>query len=171
MAGFVYIAENDSMEGIVKIGKTARHPNERLKELQTTGVPTPFRIVVAYFCFDPEALESSVHNSLSEFKVSSNREFFNCSQWLAVSEINKWFAGGVEGWKQSHESGFDRAIIGDDMLVRVREKIGERISNDVLNEIIDSMSPTELKLLRERVRNHHRVEALIHSRTMESKDE
>ena len=32
--GFVYVMANESMPGLLKIGKTSRHPNERLKDYE-----------------------------------------------------------------------------------------------------------------------------------------
>ena len=37
-SGFLYVLENDSMPGLLKIGKTSRSPHERAGELFTTGV-------------------------------------------------------------------------------------------------------------------------------------
>ena len=41
--GYVYILENASMPGLIKIGKTSRDSVERARELSSaTGVPTGF---------------------------------------------------------------------------------------------------------------------------------
>ena len=41
--GYVYVLINSSMPNLVKIGKTTKDPNERVKELSSaTGVATPF---------------------------------------------------------------------------------------------------------------------------------
>jgi hypothetical protein len=45
--GFIYVAENSSMAGLLKIGRTEKIPTMRLEELFTTGVPVPFD--VAYY--------------------------------------------------------------------------------------------------------------------------
>ena len=43
--GYVYILVNDSMPGLIKIGKTARNSLARAKDLSSsTGVPTPFKV-------------------------------------------------------------------------------------------------------------------------------
>lgn len=78
--GYVYVLINPSMEGLVKVGKTNKEPNERSLELsKATGVPTPF--VVAYYSFfeNCSEVETYVHTSLERkgYKVSANKEFFN----------------------------------------------------------------------------------------------
>jgi len=51
--GFIYILINNSMDGLVKIGKTKRDPTERINELSSaTGVPTPFILVYKEFFND-----------------------------------------------------------------------------------------------------------------------
>ena len=45
--GFLYVADNSSMAGLLKIGHTEKVPTARLDELFTTGVPEPFE--VAYY--------------------------------------------------------------------------------------------------------------------------
>jgi hypothetical protein len=42
---FVYVLENPSMPGVVKIGFTKGLTREWAKQLHTTGVPTPFQVV------------------------------------------------------------------------------------------------------------------------------
>ena len=44
--GYVYVMINPSCEGLVKIGKTTKDPEERAKDLSSaTGVATPFIVV------------------------------------------------------------------------------------------------------------------------------
>ena len=77
--GYVYVLMNPSMDNLVKIGKTARSPEERAKELSsTTGVPTPFVGVYESYFESCSKAEEFVHTSLENkvFRRSSNREFF-----------------------------------------------------------------------------------------------
>jgi len=78
--GFVYALINPSLPGLVKVGLTTNHPNDRAVELSSaTGVPTPF-IVVYYDYFDDcEYAEQWVHETLQQKgrRVSDSREFFN----------------------------------------------------------------------------------------------
>ena len=52
----------------------------RVDELQTTGVPEPFKVEYYAFIDDPDALERTVHSLLSKTRHSANREFFKCSK-------------------------------------------------------------------------------------------
>ena len=74
--GCVYILKNASMPGLLKIGKTTRSVEQRANELWQTGVPTPFKVVDE--CYSPNCheLERWVHEWLSEYRVSPDREFF-----------------------------------------------------------------------------------------------
>ena len=77
MNEFIYILENASMPGIVKIGRTDRTVPERVNELSShTGVPTKFIVVKEYSVIDSIAAERKIHERLAEYRVSENREFF-----------------------------------------------------------------------------------------------
>jgi hypothetical protein len=76
MSEFVYVLENPSMPGIVKIGRTDRTVSERVNELSShTGVPTQFIVVKEYSVDDSVLAENKIHERLSEYRVSENREF------------------------------------------------------------------------------------------------
>jgi len=87
MAGFVYVLSNPSMPGIVKIGKTERHPESRSQELHTSGVPTPFVLEFALWVNDAHEVEKLVHEFFSYQRVSKSREFFKISLQDAVKSI------------------------------------------------------------------------------------
>ena len=82
---------NDSMPGLLKIGMTCDDPETRAKELSSaTGVPFPFRVVVAKKVHNPKVKEAALHELLSAlgFRVNEKREFFNC----AVGIVDLLFA-------------------------------------------------------------------------------
>ena len=75
--GFVYILDNPSLEGMVKIGATTKKPSKRCWELSSsTSIPTPFNIVYSQPSMNPFKVESIVHTILDEYRVNKNREFF-----------------------------------------------------------------------------------------------
>ena len=75
--GFVYILDNPSLEGMVKIGATTKKPSKRCLELSSsTSIPTPFNIVYYQPSMNPFKVESIVHTILDEYRVNKNREFF-----------------------------------------------------------------------------------------------
>ena len=92
---WVYILENDSQPGLLKIGYTKLTPDERAKQISNaTGVPLPYTVVWAFRCFNGELLESEVHHALRKYRVNNNREFFQCGIERAkqtIREIGKNF--------------------------------------------------------------------------------
>jgi len=87
MKGYIYIASNRSIPGMIKVGSTTTSSHKRLSELQSTGVPTPFVLEVSIAV--PSALESesAAHNALARYRVADNREFFNVSVPVAIKKI------------------------------------------------------------------------------------
>jgi hypothetical protein len=88
-AGFLYVLLNQSYRGLVKIGKSTRHPNLRAKELSGTGVLHPY--LVAYYekVSDCDFAEKLVHGELKEVRRSVNREFFKISSTKAIKVIQR----------------------------------------------------------------------------------
>ena len=74
--GFIYIAANRSMPGLVKIGRSRNHPDSRMQELATTGVPTPFECLYVALVSAHEEVELRLHAIFATHRVSQNREFF-----------------------------------------------------------------------------------------------
>ena len=86
--GIVYILTNDSMPGIVKIGMTEQETiEERIKSLDNTSVPTPFRFYFAIDTKKHKEIEKLVHNAFSDYRVRNNREFFEMDPERAVSAL------------------------------------------------------------------------------------
>lgn len=86
--GFVYVLFNPSAEGLVKIGKTTKYPEERARELSVaTGVPTPLVVVYRAFFQDCASAETFVHTLLIDKRLSSNKEFFRTTTTDAVNAI------------------------------------------------------------------------------------
>ena len=69
--GYIYVLENRSQPGILKIGYTDRSPQARLKEINgATGVIIPWNIANAFPCKAPSHIEAIVHKQLSKLHVS-----------------------------------------------------------------------------------------------------
>lgn len=90
-AGFVYVISNIGAfgENVYKIGMTRRlDPMERINELGDASVPFKFDVHAIIFSEDAPALESALHERLSQYelnKVNPRKEFFN----VPLSEIKK----------------------------------------------------------------------------------
>lgn len=98
-SGFVYVLSNPAFPGVVKVGVTSKHPAERASELQTTGVPCPFKIEMAIYSEYAREIELAVHEHLSEKRVAMNREFFQVS---CLDEATHCL---IEAWLSFHSSG------------------------------------------------------------------
>jgi len=86
----VYVLENPSMPGILKIGYTKGDPNDRADKLsKATGVPTPYKVVFSYNCFNGERIERATHKHFQKQRINNDREFFNTSVEEAQKVINE----------------------------------------------------------------------------------
>lgn len=85
--GFLYVAENSSMAGLIKIGRTEKIPTARIAELFTTGVPEPFEVAYYALVQDSKKSEMAVHDLLSRYRHKANREFFAIGVGAAVRAI------------------------------------------------------------------------------------
>ena len=98
-AGYVYILTNPSFrEDWVKMGKSARPVDIRSKELDNTAVPLPFEIFATIKTVKYNEVERLVHkliDSLTNFRIRQNREFFNVAPEKAL-EIFKQIAQTID---------------------------------------------------------------------------
>jgi len=75
-------------ENLLKIGFTKKHPNIRAINLQTSGIPTPFKVEYVIITPDGFKLEKQIHNHLKKYRENENREFFKISKY-ELAEILK----------------------------------------------------------------------------------
>lgn len=54
-------------------------PEQRIRQLSTTGVPLPFVLEACFLVADPEELERAMHAKLAAYRPTQNREFFQLS--------------------------------------------------------------------------------------------
>ena len=73
--GYIYALSNGHMPGLLKIGVTERTPEDRAKELFTTGVPSRFKVELKVRVKDPHKKEKIIHQLLEMDRLPS-REFF-----------------------------------------------------------------------------------------------
>ena len=84
--GIVYVLINEAFDGYVKIGKTI-NLEQRLKQLDNTSVPLPFRCVYAVKVSDMDAIERLAHKAFADHRVRSNREFFEVDPSRIISAL------------------------------------------------------------------------------------
>ena len=77
--GYLYVLANPAMPGLLKIGHTSTSPEERVRQLSTTGVPALFEIQASFLVVDAPFVERRVHEHFEECRFASNREFFAVS--------------------------------------------------------------------------------------------
>lgn len=87
MKGFVYVMNNPTMPGIVKIGRTTGCCNKRAEQLYNTSVPVKFSVIYTCETNDCVYLEKMVHERLDQDRVSNDREYFRCSPSIAIKTI------------------------------------------------------------------------------------
>lgn len=84
--GYVYILSNPSIPGLLKIGFTLQDVDQRAKELASaSGVPSAFSVEYWHITDQPECKELQIHEALSKFRTSPNREFFKVSVDQAIA--------------------------------------------------------------------------------------
>ena len=81
--GYIYVASNVESfgEGVVKIGMTTRDPAERIRELNSTSVPTDFSYNLILATPNVRKAERIIHNALHNRRVNKEKkkEFFRIS--------------------------------------------------------------------------------------------
>lgn len=93
--GFVYILTNDSMPGLIKIGKTTMSPYERAQQISSsTGVPTAFQVAYYREVDDCHTTEQCLHKDLASYRVNNNREFFSANVEY-VAQIMDEYSGFI----------------------------------------------------------------------------
>lgn len=85
--GIVYILTNDAMPGIIKIGITEESVEARIKTLDNTSLPLPFRFYFAIESKRYKEIEKLAHDTFSAFRIRENREFFRMDPERAVSAL------------------------------------------------------------------------------------
>lgn len=74
--GFIYVATNPAMEGYVKIGRTARTVERRIKDLDRTALPLPFEVYFAARVANPTQVEALLREVFKPHRTRQNREFY-----------------------------------------------------------------------------------------------
>ena len=77
------------MPGLVKIGRTSTSVEQRMRELDTTGVPLPYQCFYAAKVINVDFVEKQIHYAFGEQRLRKNREFFKIdpSRVKAVIEL------------------------------------------------------------------------------------
>lgn len=89
-SGYIYILINPQLPpNTLKIGKTARTPEERANEIYSTGVPGEFLVAYEEHVLDSDAAEAAIHTRLASYRISDQREFFRLPLKNAVRVVHE----------------------------------------------------------------------------------
>ena len=90
LASIIYVLTNESMPGLIKIGRTSGDGvGRRVAELsRPSGVPLPFKVSVARAVHDAEIVEKALHIAFAPERINPSREFFTTAEHRAVAIIN-----------------------------------------------------------------------------------
>ena len=89
----VYILENTTMPGIVKIGRTTQGVKTRMDQLNTTGVAQPYTCFYASHVDDDVAIEKLMHDTFAAHRVNKRREFFKISPQKVMRQLINYELG------------------------------------------------------------------------------
>lgn len=82
----VYVLSNPAFEDYVKVGKTD-NLEQRLRRLDNTSVPLPFRCVYAVEVDNVDEVERLVHQAFADHRVRSSREFFEIDPQRVIAAL------------------------------------------------------------------------------------
>ena len=86
--GVVYAVRCQLFGHLIKPGYTMRSPQVRAKELSSTGVPVPYDVVAALYCFNPSQVEKRVHQHFAASRTyGKKKEFFG----LTIMQVDRYF--------------------------------------------------------------------------------
>jgi hypothetical protein len=80
--GYVYVAYNKGLKGMVKIGATTKDPLHRLKTISNQSVPFPFELLASFKTCDCLGFEQYTHQNLNKYHVA--KEFFKLTKYDSV---------------------------------------------------------------------------------------
>jgi hypothetical protein len=92
--GVIYILVNEAMPNIVKIGKTTTSVEQRMRELDTTGIPLPFECYYAARVEKMDSVERNLHDAFDDKRIRKRREFFEIDPARIRSAL--FLAGGED---------------------------------------------------------------------------
>lgn len=92
--GYVYVLSNPAMPNLLKIGYTDRDVDERVEELNSTGVPVPFEIEAIFGSPNAYEDEQAIHSMLAQHRLANNREFFSIDIKETVQCIIDYIGAG-----------------------------------------------------------------------------
>ena len=125
MIGFIYIMSNPSHPGLLKIGQTGKDPEERRKELGSTGVVEDFVLEYRALSEDYASIEREIHRALASVRTNPKKEFFSISVPEAVNKIREISGNRIESDKVFYVSPEEFQRIKDEKQRKSQEEAKE----------------------------------------------
>lgn len=167
MAGFIYIMSNPAFPDLLKIGKSKKDPTQdRVAELNQTGVPKPFRVEYYAFVENEDSLESLAHQHFSAQRPNKKREFFNVECAVAINAIRDLAA------RHSTIKFEEVFYVSPDELKAEQERVTRKAENERARFEADKVERKRRKDIAAQVRQEHerqeaeRVEADLKKATV-----
>lgn len=88
--GVVYALRNEAMPGLVKIGRSNRDTEQRMREIYGTGVPLPFECIIAREVENATMVEKALHQAFGPYRINPKREFFQIGEEQVEGILNAW---------------------------------------------------------------------------------
>lgn len=82
----VYVLTNPAFDTYVKVGRTI-NLEQRLRQLDNTSVPLPFRCVYAVEVDDEMEVERLVHQAFADHRTRTTREFFEVDPQRVIAAL------------------------------------------------------------------------------------
>ena len=93
--GFVYVASNKFLPGLLKIGAAEQAVDDRTYSLYNTSVPGPFVCDYAILVERVFVFERQVHDALDFCRLNPDREFFEIGNLEAVRYIRRAYLSNM----------------------------------------------------------------------------
>lgn len=97
--GCVYLATGPAHAGLMKLGKTAKNPSERIASLNNAAVLLPLRLVFALRVHDRHWVEAQAHRLLKSRGVAHVKEFFDEGALVLTPLLQQIHLEDVERFK------------------------------------------------------------------------
>jgi predicted Zn-ribbon and HTH transcriptional regulator len=120
---------SSSKDQVVKIGGTSRHPNERMQEINTTGVLFNWVVTEYEFVSDWEKVEKLMHERFAQHRVNNQREFFSVDNRTASKALRELSSSYSENEDDSsQEESWDPEEVKQ-LAARIREQTKKLVDN------------------------------------------
>lgn len=143
MPEVIYVLENEAMPGIIKIGRTQRDVDQRVRELSSsTAVPLPFHCVYAAVVDDAVLVERHIHNAFAAQRI--RKEFFRLPAHCVISVL-ELVAGSIVTPRRAHQTTapqHQQANIGNVVPFRQAHVTTEQDKREVLRVMTELNRPT-----------------------------